>query len=492
MQHFSPYARFEQHARRQPRVEAIVRDGSSISYAELLDRVTSCANWMVHQGFVPGEVTGLCIRDEIGHLVCATALLCMGTPQMSLGAHEEGSTKRALVRKLGIAQLIVEESESADWMEGVGTIALPRGIWKGTTTTPEWGANRAFRECSVDSIALYQNTSGSTNVPKSFGVSLRRLLKVADRYAEDPRDRRTLRTGSVEFDAHRFQRITSLIAGNTCVYLRTVTLSNVVTLCERAAVTMIHMGSYKLASLLHSESRGCGKLPSFTNISTGGSRVPGSLRHKIKELLTENLWVQYATSEVGTISLATPDQHDRFPEGVGFPAEDVEVEILGPSGDVVEPGEIGQIRVRKQTMAGGYISEPGAGSSFSDGWFYPRDLVSRATGEPLIFHGRADDMMILNSINIFPSAIEDTLECHPDVQEAVAFAVKSQIHGEIPVAAVVLSANAENRDSGPLMDYCRQILGVRRPRRIFIVESIPRSVVGKPLRRELAKIHSSH
>jgi acyl-coenzyme A synthetase/AMP-(fatty) acid ligase len=52
-------------------------------------------------------------------------------------------------------------------------------------------------------------------------------------------------------------------------------------------------------------------------------------------------------------------------------------------------------------------------------------LLSRTEGEPLIYHDRVDDVMILNGINIFPGAIEDALESHPDVLEAVAYAIKS-------------------------------------------------------------------
>jgi acyl-coenzyme A synthetase/AMP-(fatty) acid ligase len=171
---------------------------------------------------------------------------------------------------------------------------------------------------------------------------------------------------------------------------------------------------------------------------------------------------------------------------VGFPPAGVAVEIFGSSGENVAPGEIGQIRVRKPTMAKGYIAEPGASSSFRDGWFYPRDLVSRATDGPLIFHGRADDVMILNGINVFPTAIEDFLESHPDVCEAVAYPVKSRIHGEIPVAAVVLKKGVRGLGVSHLLDLCRQVLGIRAPRQIFVVDQIPRNTAGKPLRRELA------
>ena len=120
------------------------------------------------------------------------------------------------------------------------------------------------------------------------------------------------------------------------------------------------------------------------------------------------------------ISIASPDQHDDFPEGVGFPEINVTVEIVRPDDELAVPGEIGQIRVRKSGMAGEYITEAHGCSNFEKGWFYPRDLISKREGEPLIFHGRADDVMILNGINVYPSAIEDTLESHPDVKEAVA------------------------------------------------------------------------
>jgi hypothetical protein len=99
-----------------------------------------------------------------------------------------------------------------------------------------------------------------------------------------------LRTGSIEFDAHRLLRICLLLAGNTSVFARDISAKGIVSLCARAEVTSVHMSTYKLTLLLHGQS-GCGRLPSITNILTGGARVPGRLREKAKESLTDNLWV---------------------------------------------------------------------------------------------------------------------------------------------------------------------------------------------------------
>jgi long-chain acyl-CoA synthetase len=484
MRCFSPYAALETHAARQSEMAAVILDDKRISYSELLERVTRCANWLRRQGVSSDGVVGICLRDDIAHIVCATALLCLGAPQISLGSHENAATRRQLASKVGATILVVERVEP--WMEGLRAIVSPASNLRELTYVPDTANSGALGARPLESVAMFRNTSGSTKVPKTFALSLGRVYKTAEIYANDAKERCTLRSGSVEFDANRLGRICSLLAGNTAVILRRMSASELVAICERASVSMILMGSYKLASLVHEDS-GCRRLPSFTAIQTGGSRVSGRLREKIRDLLTHNLWIQYATSEIGLISMALPDQHEEFPEGVGFPDASVTIEIVDRDQNPVKPAEVGEIRLRKESMTTGYLAEIGSTTNFRDGWFYPGDLVSQGTGEPLVFHGRSDDTMLLNSINIFPSAIEDVLESHADVQEAVAYAVKSQIHGEIPVAAVVLSPHARGRNTAHLLEFCRSALGIRAPRQIAVVDHIPRNAVGKPLRRELAQ-----
>lgn len=486
MQRYSAFATLESHASRQPDADAIVSEDARLSYAELFERVTSLASWLLQHGFVPGEVTGISVQDRVGHVVCGMALLALHTPQVNLPSHETAANKRALVRKLAVAQIVAETAE--DWMEGCEVIVAPvREVAAAPLVAPslapcDWREGRP-----LDAVAIYQNTSGSTSVPKSFGLTLARLTMIADRLANTPSERRVLRTGSVEFDASRLHRICALLAGNSCIMTGQVHLRDLAALCERAEVTEIQMGTYKLASLMHAGAREARRLPAFTRIMMGGSRVPGPLRHKIKASLTDNLWVSYATSEVGPISLASPQEHEAFPEGVGVPLSGVVVEILDADGNPATPGDVGQARVRKGGAPGEYLGDKESSSVFRDGWFYPRDLLSRAEGGPLIFHGRVDDTMILNGINVFPGAIEDILESHPDVREAAAYAIPSRIHGEIPVAAVVLADGARDRGIAHLIEHCRRSLGFRSPRQIFIVDHIPRNPAGKPLRRELAQ-----
>src|SRR4029079_11828637 len=118
--------------------------------------------------------------DEIGHIVCATALLCLGVPQISLGAHELEATKRGLARKVGVTQIVAERAEP--WMEGARTIPVPSGadLMAAPALAGEW-----VRARPLDTLVVYQNTSGSTNIPKTFGMDLRRIRRITEMYAGD-------------------------------------------------------------------------------------------------------------------------------------------------------------------------------------------------------------------------------------------------------------------------------------------------------------------
>ncbi len=482
----SVFALLRKNAGDEPGEPAVISEDVTISYGEMVERVAGLAGWLVRRGLVPGKVTGVSLTDEIDHLMCAMALMCLGTPQVNLASHETAASKHAIGLRLGVTQIVTRQAE--EWMAGMRTVAPPDA---GDDSGESAGAAAAAvlaGATPLDAVAVYRTTSGSTNVPKVFDISLERFLLSAERQRRDPSKRRVVRTSSMEFDSTRAYRMCALMAGATCVFIRRLHPQALGDLCARADVTGVHIGAYKLAGLVDGWPRDHAKLPAFTRVEVGGSRVPGRLRQRVAAVLSDNLWVQYATSEVGDISFAPPDQHAAYPEGLGVPVPGVEVEIVDAHGQPVRDGEIGQARVHKTAMMKNYVDDPVASAAFRNGWFYPKDLLARSADGPLIFHGRLDDMMILNSINIFPSAIEDALESHPDVREAVAYPVKSRVHGQIPVAAVVLK-DGVGRDASRLLAHCREVLGIRAPRQVFVVDEIPRSSAGKPIRRALSASH---
>jgi acyl-CoA synthetase (AMP-forming)/AMP-acid ligase II len=201
-------------------------------------------------------------------------------------------------------------------------------------------------------------------------------------------------------------------------------------------------------------------------------------------------YVEYGAREASGIASTYPVDPDPSLETVGPPLPTAELEIVDGEGNAVPRGEIGEIRVRTTAMIHAYHRDPVATSRhFKDGWFHPGDLGSLTANGSLCLHGRADDMMNMNGIKIFPAEIERTLEGDPAVRAAAAFGLPSPMHGQIPVAAVELHDPATHSVAA-LLARARERLGVRAPRKIFVVDALPRNATGKVLKRELVSLLS--
>ncbi|MBK6804244.1 MAG: long-chain fatty acid--CoA ligase [Betaproteobacteria bacterium] len=224
-------------------------------------------------------------------------------------------------------------------------------------------------------------------------------------------------------------------------------------------------------------------------IFASGSRVPARLRDAFAGAGVA-LYVEYGAREASGISSTYPLDLDPSLETVGPPLPTAELEIVDGDGNPAPRGEIGEIRVRTTAMIHAYHGDPVATARhFKDGWFHPGDLGSLTANGSLCLHGRADDMMNMNGIKIFPAEIERLLEGDPAVRAAAAFALPSSVHGEIPVAAVELHDPA-TLSVAALLARARERLGVRSPRKIFVVDALPRNATGKILRRELVSLLS--
>ncbi len=181
---------------------------------------------------------------------------------------------------------------------------------------------------------------------------------------------------------------------------------------------------------------------SAVKLRTGGSAIPYAVRKRIEQNVTHNLYVRYAATECGSISMARPGEHDEA-ETVGLMLDSIELEIVDDLGNRMAVGESGQIRMRAPGVATCYLNSPeDTAKRFRDGWFYPGDMGCIRKDGALIVQGRSDDMFILNGVNIFPVEIERVLEGHPDVSCAAALGLPSQVHGHIPVAAVEMKKSA--------------------------------------------------
>jgi acyl-CoA synthetase (AMP-forming)/AMP-acid ligase II len=170
---------------------------------------------------------------------------------------------------------------------------------------------------------------------------------------------------------------------------------------------------------------------------------------------------------------------------VGHPGLGTRIGIMDKDGALLGRGEVGEIVVRGDLVMSGYLDNPEATSAtIVDGWLHTGDLGLVDEHGLLFIKGRLREMIISGGFNIYPSDVEGALGKHPAVHECAVFGVDDPKWGEAVHAAVELNPGHSVGEK-ELIGHVKALLdSVKAPKRIHIVAQLPRSPVGKVLRRE--------
>ena len=457
--------------------EAMVADDGAIGRAPFAARVAAVAEALAAHGIGPGVVVGVTLRDDRDHLPATLALLATGAAQVTLASFSPAAARVELADRVGVEVLLADSA--ADALPGRRLLPWPALL----ASLPSGAAPAGPPQPDPDAPVMFFSGSGTTGRPKIVTASFRQLVLRAGICQTGCEDGRLYNFGSMEHDTPKRMRVYGVLRGGTSVVsaLRGAALALQL---HRAGATWVDGSLAHCTDLLALAARGT-RLPPGIAMRVSGLRVPAALRRAMLEQVTPRFWVSYGTTEAGRVSAAVAEHHDSAdPFGPVLPG--VEIGILRPDGTEAAIGEPGDIRIRGPGMATAYYDDAAeTARRFRDGWFHPGDIASLRADGQLVIHGRADDMMILNGINIFPAEIEATLEGHPAVANAAALPIRSATHGDIPVAAVELHPGAA-ATGDELLAYARARLGLRAPRRVLVLDALPRSAIGKVLKRQIA------
>lgn len=451
---------------------AVIDAAGALGFGELGAQVERLAGWLDAHGLRPGDTVAIALADERRHLLTSLALLRLGCPQVSLASHDPPAFRDELVAKCRVAAIVSEE-------ETAGRAPLIRPDFD-AAASPSYRAGRDLPLPDEETVALLLTGSGTTGRSKVVPQTHRSVLLQA-RTRKTPNDRGTeYILSSIEFLYPRKHRLRSAVTGHTSLF-RKAELAEVPDICRRFGVDSLRLSPPQAQALI--DIADTARLPEGLPVFVGGSRISGAMRAAFQRRQTRSLHVEYGATEVGNIAVAGPELHERLPDSVGRPLPGVALEVVDEADRPLPPGVEGLLRIRTPGMATRYLDDEALSArAFRDGWYYGGDRGLLNDEGIVVFGGRADDMMILNSINIFPAEIETLAETFPGVAECAAFPMRSPVHGDIPMLAVVRSGEC---DLGALMVFCRQRLGIRAPRKVVDLGALPRSAEGKVLRREL-------
>ena len=395
--------------------------------------------------------------------------------------------------------LVIADAEYRDIVVGAGKQVIDSDEFVAQARTAEPGAE--FPD--PDDVGVVLFTSGTTSRPKAVELTHNNLTSYI--------------TGTVEFDsadpddaalicvppyhvAGVGAALSNLYAGRKMVYLRQFDANEWVRLVARRERHDGYRGAddagpggcgarKRAGRAAHVAEPGLWRFQGGTSVGTQGSWAPTGCR--LRQCIRPH---RNELHDRGPVPRRPPGR-PRLPDetvarrlgSVGQPVPGIEVQIRGDNGEVLQPGETGELFVRGDQVSGRYAE---IGSVLdAEGWFPTKDIAMLDGDGYLFIGGRSDDTIIRGGENIAPAEIEDVLVEHPSVRDCVVVGPEDPQWGQIIVAVVVPADTPDGPatpDPDELREYVRTHLrGSRTPDRVVFRDELPTNATGKVLRREL-------
>lgn len=229
-------------------------------------------------------------------------------------------------------------------------------------------------------------------------------------------------------------------------------------------------------------------LSSIKGFFSGAAPLAADTIRDLKSLTGADMCEVYGLTETAPIATVTPWGGTIKPGTVGCPVPDTDIKIMDlESGTREMPlGETGEIAIKGPQVMKGYYKKPKETENvLKDGWFFSGDVGRFDEDGYLTIVDRIKDMIIAGGFNVYPVEIDNVLFEHPAILEACTIGIRDDYRGET-IKAYVVPKKGEVLTQEEVIAYCREHLAAYKvPRVVAFVEELPKSAVGKILRRKL-------
>lgn len=430
--------------------------------------------------------------NGLAHPIGLFAASAAGVPFVPLNYRLSHDQLHDLVSELGDA-VVVAEGEAAGALAERGHRVMDALVFEKTAR-----AGTAVGDVPTDgddpAVLLY--TSGTTSAPKAAVLRHRHLSAYVIGTVEfggSDADEAALVSVPPYHVAGLANLLSNLYLGRRIVYLRQFDAAAWVDTARRESVTHAMVVPTMLARICDAVESDSAGLPSLRAMSYGGARISAGVLQRVMALLPDvDLTNAYGLTETSsTIAVLGPGDHRAARDGdevararlasVGRLLPTVEVQVRGPDGTVLAPGEPGEMWVRGEQVSGEYAGREAPLDA--EGWFPTRDRGWLDVDGYLFIEGRTDDTIIRGGENVAPVEIEEVLLRHPEIDQCAVIGLPDEEWGQ-RIAAVVVARPGAALDVAAVRDFARRSLrGSKTPDVVSFTESLPYTETGKLLRR---------
>ena len=519
------YQLFEDAVASSPGRAATLFFGKKVTFGQLGKQVDQFASALASLGVSPGQRVSLILPNLPGYLVAhfavmklgavlvptnplyvereleyqlndsgAETVVCLDRLHQRLAAVTPNTSVKRIVYMgvqdflpfpLKIGYLVKNRGQAA--VEAGPGVFFYRDLMK--RRVPPVDAHRP----SPDTIAILLYTGGTTGISKGAVLTHRNLVcnvLQTRHWLVGFRDETEIILSVLPF-FHSYGMTTALHLGiqsrATLVLLPRFDLPDVVKRIKQHRPT-IFCG---VPSMYNSVSRFPGVTSEDVNsirlCVSGGAALPEDVQARFEEMTGGRLVEGYGLSETSPVAIVNPLNGKRKVGSIGIPISDTQARIVDSvTRGEVERGRVGELALRGPQVMQEYWGMPEETEQvFSDGWLLTGDLATQDADGFISIVDRAKDIIISAGMNVYPREIEEVLMTHPSIDEVAVVGVPSRVREEIVKAFIVLVENAELSNTD-VVEFCVGKLAKHKiPKRFEFRSELPKSSVGKILKRVL-------
>lgn len=484
-------------AERYPDRSAVRGEGRYLSYREWDARTNRLARALQAREVGPGDRVALALQGGEPLASLHLAAQKLGAASVPLSTRFGPDELGYCLADCGATLLVVDEANAERGAAAARATSVTTGtaaeLDDASADLPDRDLGTTPAE-SDTSVMLY--TSGTTGRPKGVPRTHRAEHSAAVAHAIQTQQRLGEVVLGVMPMFHTMglrTLLTSIVVGGTWVAEPTFDAEGAIELIRSEGVTSLYLVPTMYWSLLRSGR--LGEARSLSRLAyAGAAMTPTLAEHLVEEVRPASFVNHFGSTEVYTFTI-NPDVAAK-PGSAGRAGVFGRVRLVAPELDaapdaLVSDGEQGQVIVSLDNPEAfaGYWNRPDADAkAIREGWYYTGDLAVADDDGDLWVSGRVDDMINSGGENIYPDEIEAALARCPDIDDVVVVGLPDERWGQAVTAFVVPPAGADPVTAAEkTLVFARSALpSLKRPKRVISVDSLPRSAVGKTLRRVLA------
>jgi malonyl-CoA/methylmalonyl-CoA synthetase len=477
-------ARWDEEPERVALVDLTGEAEVALTRGELAQRSAAAAGVLHEAGVRPGDRVLLSGAPSVPYLLLYLGAIRLGAVIVPANT---GYTRAELDHLLADSQAVLAV---VDDPRRLGDAAVPALVPAAVALDAPAGAPPPSLDAArADDLAMIAYTSGTTGRPKGAMLSHRNLLASARsvtlswRWTAD--DGLVLALPLFHLHGLGVGLHGSLVSGGRILLLAGFTPEGVAAAAARPDATLLFgvpTMHKRLAELAAADPAAADALRGLRLVVSGSAPLADELWQRLADVTGQRVLERYGMTET-VMNISNPYEGERRAGTVGLPLPGVEVRLDGE-------GDSGEILLRGPNVFAGYWGRPEAtAESFTDdGWFRSGDIGRRADDGYIAIVGRSKELIISGGYNVYPREVEEVLELHDGVAEAVVVGRPSAEWGERVVAFIVAADPAAPPDADALTALVTERLAAyKKPREYHLVDAVPRNALGKVERRRLTE-----